>query len=115
MVSRAVGRFLPVTPRKVRLVLRLIRGEEVPKAQAILANLSKRACGPISKVLNSAVANATRGGTWSAEQLFIARALANEGPMANRFRAGPMGRAMPIHKRFTHLTIELDARRPHGS
>jgi large subunit ribosomal protein L22 len=114
MVSKAQGRFLPVTPRKVRLVLRLVRGAEVLRAQAILSNLPKGACEPIAKVLKSAVANATRTGAWSAEQLFIARALADEGPMATRYRAGPMGRAMPFRKRFCHITIELDEL-THGS
>ena len=110
MLAKARGRFIPVTPRKMRLVARLLRGLEVGRAQAILNNLPKGACRPIGKVLASAVANATREGTWDAQQLVISHISANEGPMRKRFRAAPMGRAVEIRKRSTHLTIELDAK-----
>jgi len=108
MVAVAKGRFLPVSPRKIRNVVRLIRGLEVPKAQALLGNLPKQAAVPIAKVLDSAVANATRQGTWSPEQLIISKVLADEGPSAKRFRAAPMGRAMAFRKKLCHLTIQLD-------
>ena len=111
MIAKARGRFIPVSPRKMRLVARLVRGMEVPRAQAVLSNLPKGACRPISKVLKSAVANATRGGTWTEEQLVVSRISADEGPMMARYRAGAMGRAMMIRKRMSHLTIELDARK----
>ncbi|MBI3312313.1 MAG: 50S ribosomal protein L22 [Candidatus Omnitrophica bacterium] len=114
MVSKANGRFIPMSTRKVRLVARLLRGMEVPRAQAILNTLPKGACKPIGKVLASAVANATRGGTWDPQQLFVSHISANEGPMQKRFRAAPMGRAVEIRKRWTHLTIELDAKERKG-
>ncbi|MBI3317737.1 MAG: 50S ribosomal protein L22 [Candidatus Omnitrophica bacterium] len=109
-VSRAKGRFIFSSPRKVRSVARLVKGESVLKAQAVLAQLPKRACKPIAKVLNSAVANATRTGAWAKEQLFISRILADEGPKMKRFRAGAMGRGMGIRKRMCHLLIELDSK-----
>ncbi len=112
MIAQARGRFIPMSPRKVRLVARLIRGMDVQKAQAILRHMPKRACRPISKVLKSAVANATREGTWTEEQLVISQISADEGPMQKRFRAAPMGRAMEIRKRMTHLRVELDAKKP---
>ena len=108
-VAKARGRFIPVAPRKVRLVARLLRGLNVPQAHAILAHLPKGACRPIAKVLNSAVATATREGTWTKEQLVISTILADEGPMMKRYRSAPMGRAMMIRKRMCHLTIELGA------
>ena len=110
MIAKARGRFIPVSPRKMRLVARLIRGVEVPRAQAILKHLPKGACHPISKVLNSAVASATRDGTWNEGQLVVSHISADEGPMQKRHRAGAMGRAMEIRKRMSHLTIELDTR-----
>lgn len=110
MIAKARGRFIPVAPRKMRLVARLIRGVEVPRAQAILKHLTKGACRPISKVLNSAVASATRDGTWDPAQLVVSHISADEGPMQKRYRAAAMGRATEIRKRMSHLTIELDAK-----
>ena len=88
----------------------MIRGMDVPKAQAILRNLPQGACRPISKVLRSAVASAVREGTWTEGQLWVSRISADEGPMMKRYRSAPMGRAAEIHKRMTHLVVELDAR-----
>ena len=98
-------------PRKIRLIVRLIKGLQVPKAQALLATTSKRACKPILKVLNSAVANATRDGVWTVDRLVISHIAADEGPMMRRYQAGAMGRAMPIQKKMTHLEIQLDAKK----
>ncbi len=111
MIAQAKGRFLPVTPRKIRSVVRLIRGLEVSRAQAILESMPRGACKSISKVLNSAVANATRDGSWAVEQLVISRVLADQGPGARRFRAAPMGRASGFRRKMCHLTIELDVKK----
>lgn len=111
MVSKAVGKYLQVSPRKVRSVVRLIKGLEVIEAETLLGNLAKGACRPVAKVLKSAVANATRAGTWTKEQLVISRVLADGGPALKRYRAAPMGRAVPIRKQMTHLTVELDVKR----
>lgn len=115
MIAKARARFLMVSPRKIRSVTRLLKGADVLRAQAILANLQKGACQPISKVLNSAVANATRDGAWTPEQLVISRILADEGPGMRRFRAAAMGRASEFKKRLCHLTIELDAKEKNGA
>ncbi len=111
MIAKAKGRFIPVAPRKIRSVLRLLKGMEVPKAQATLQHLPKGACRPIGKVLDSAVANATRGGSVKSEELVISKAYADGGPMARRFRAAAMGQGVTIRKGTTHLTIELDVKR----
>lgn len=110
MIAQAKGRFLPVAPRKIRTVTRLLKGQDVGRAQDLLANLPRGAAPVVAKVLESAVANATRTGAWSKEQLFISGILADEGPSAKRFRSGPMGRAMGFRKKGCHLTIQLDAK-----
>ncbi len=92
------------------MVVRMIKGMEVPRAEAVLENLPKKASRIIAKVLHSAVANATRTGTWSKEQLVISKVLTDEGPSAKRFRAAPMGRAMGFRKKLCHLTIQLDVK-----
>lgn len=111
MVAKAQGRFLPVAPRKVRLIARLMRGKEVPEAEAILLNLRKGTARPVAKVFRSAVANATRDGSLNKEQLFVSRILADGGPAGRRLRAAARGQAKSYKKRMTHLTIELDVRK----
>lgn len=115
MIAKARARFLMVSPRKVRSVTRLLKGVDVLRAQAILSNLPKGACRPVAKVLKSAVANATREGAWSPEQLVISKIVTDEGPSMRRFRAAPMGRAAEFRKRLCHLTIEVDARPKNGA
>lgn len=111
MIARAKGRFIPTSTRKVRLVARLIRGMDVTQALAVLKFTPKGACLPVSKVLKSAVANATREGTWTEEQLVISKIAADEGPVQKRYRSAPMGRAMEIRKRMSHLVVELDLKK----
>ena len=115
MIAQAKGRFIPVTPRKIRLVCRLLKGLDVSRAQALLQNLPKGACKPIAKVLNSAVANATRQGAITKEQLFVSKVMTDGGPSGGgahkRFRAAPMGRSSVFRKRTSHLTIELDVKK----
>lgn len=111
MVSKAVGKYLPVTPRKVRSVVRLIKGLEVTQAEEILKTLPRGASKTVFKVLHSAIANATVGGTWTKEQLVISRIMTDGGPTTKRFRAAAMGRAVQIQKHKSHLTIELDVKK----
>lgn len=107
MISHAKGNYIRISPRKVRLVIDLIRGKNVETASAILFQAEKRASGSIAKVLNSAVSNAKHKGLQES-QLFISRITADGGPSWKRFRPAPFGRATRILKRTTHLTIELD-------
>lgn len=111
MVAKAIGRFLPVSPRKVRAVTRLLKGLEVVQAEAILQNLRKGAAQPVAKVLHSAVANATQSGSWTREQLVVSRILADEGPSGKRVRAAARGQAKQYRRRLSHLTIELDVKK----
>lgn len=107
MIASAKTQHLRMSPKKVRLVLALIRGKDVVSSLAALEFVPKRAALPVSKLLHSALSNAKQKGL-SENQLVVSKVTANDGPRWKRFKAGPFGRAMPILKRTTHLTIELD-------
>ncbi|PIQ90478.1 MAG: 50S ribosomal protein L22 [Candidatus Omnitrophica bacterium CG11_big_fil_rev_8_21_14_0_20_41_12] len=107
MISKAEGKFLRISPSKVRIVLDLIRGKDVTQAQAILLHLNKRSKEYLIKILKSAVANAKVKG-FSADKLYISRIVCNCGPMWKRFKAAAFGRASSIVKRTAHIIIELD-------
>jgi large subunit ribosomal protein L22 len=89
----------------MRRVLDLVRGLPVEDARAMLALTSRGAADPISKVLNSAVANAEHNHALDAEDLVVAQAFADEGPTLKRFRPRARGRATRIRKRTSHITI----------
>ncbi len=107
MEARAVARYVRIAPRKVRLVVDAIRGERVEAALNILRNLPQRSAPVVEKVLMSAVANAEQQEGSDVEKLTVKVAVANEGPMLKRFMPRAMGRATPIHKRTSHITIVL--------
>lgn len=107
MISKAEGKFLRISPSKVRIVLDLIRGKDVIAAQAILLHLNKRSKEYLIKILKSAVANAKVKG-FSSDKLYISRIVCNCGPMWKRFKAAAFGRASSIVKRTAHIIIELD-------
>lgn len=97
----------------MRLVIDLIRGKPVGEAYAILQFSKKRAAEPIDKALRSAVANARdkadRDGEWvDVDDLYVKSAYVNEGPRLKRWRAAAMGRAVPIRKPTSHVTIVVD-------
>ncbi len=107
MIAQANGHYMRVSAMKVRQVIDLIRGKDIPTSMALLTHVDKGCTGMIKKVLHSAVSNAKQKGL-AEEQLFISKITANHGPMWKRYRAATFGRATPILKRTTHLTIELD-------
>ena|SRR3989338_693880 len=109
MIAQAKGKFIRVSERKVGQVIDLIRGRDVESAMNILTHVTKGSTGMIKKVLHSAVSNAKQKGL-TEDQLFISKIVADKGPMWKRFRAAAFGRANPILKRTTHLTIELDVK-----
>ena len=96
-----------VAPMKVRRVIDLIRGKNVPASIAILTQLNKPTKEGVVKVLQSAVSNAKQKGLRE-DQLYISKITADQGPHWKRFRAASFGRATPILKRTTHLRVELD-------
>jgi large subunit ribosomal protein L22 len=107
MISKAKGRYLRVSPTKVRQILDLIRGKQVPVAQTILAHLNKPTKEKIVKVFNAAVASAKLKGV-SEDQLYVSKITADQGPVWKRFHAATFGRATQILKKTTHITVELD-------
>ena len=106
-VVRAHARYVRTSARKARMVCSHIRGKTVPEARAILAFTSREVARDWSKLLESAVANAENNHELLEEDLVVREAYADEGPTIKRFRPRAMGRATPIHKRTSHLTITL--------
>ncbi len=107
MIAQAKGKYIRMSPVKVRQVIDLIRGKDVEMSLAILEQLNKAAARVVKKILCSAISNAKEKGL-EENQLFISAIKADPGPTWKRFRAGAFGRASRIRKRTTHLTIELD-------
>jgi large subunit ribosomal protein L22 len=107
MEVRAVGKYLRVSPYKVRLVADLVRGKKVEEALTILKFLPKKGGRLINKTLRSAVANAENTQSIDVDTLFIKTILVDEGPKLKRFRPRAMGRATRILKRTSHITMVL--------
>lgn len=104
----AILRYAPIAPRKLRYTVDQIRGKNVNQALTALRVIPKRGAYYVNKVLNSAVANASNLDTdLDADNLFVAEARVDPGPIRKRWRAAPMGRAMPIKKRTSHIFIAL--------
>lgn len=101
-------RHLHIAPRKVRLVADLIRGKSVQQAETLLQFQSKRAVGPLQKLLKSAVANAKNNLKIPIENLYISKITVDEGPKLKRWRPRARGRAYPIQKKTSHITLVLE-------
>jgi large subunit ribosomal protein L22 len=115
MEARAIARQIRMSPRKVRLVVDQIRGRSVNEAYAILQFSKKAASDPVGKTLRSAVANAQDraqddGEVLDVDELVVSRAFVDEGATLRRWRARAMGRAAPIRKRTSHITVVVDKR-----
>src|SRR5205823_4119264 len=104
---RARARYVRTSARKARMVCGHLRGKSVQEARAILAFTPREVARDWSKLLESAVANAESNHELLEDDLVIREAYADEGPTIKRFRPRAMGRATPIRKRTTHLTITL--------
>lgn len=104
----AHAKYVRMSPRKVQVVLDLIRGKTVGEAQAILMYTPRAAAPVIEKVLKSAIANAENNQELSRDALYVAECYANQGPTLKRFRPGSHGRAFHILKRTSHITVVLD-------
>ena len=108
MEARAYLRGVRISPRKVQIVIDLIRGKQVDDALAILMYTPKSAAPVVEKLLNSAIANAENNLEMSRENLYVAEVYANQGPTLKRWWARSHGRADMIHKRTSHITVVLD-------
>jgi large subunit ribosomal protein L22 len=108
MEVKAVAKYIHTSPRKVRLVVDLVRGRPVVEAMALLRFMPQAAAQDVAKVVKSAVANAEQNNHMAAEDLFISRIMADEGPTMKRFRPRSHGRSSPILKRSSHITVVVD-------
>ena len=105
MKVSATAKYTRHSTRKTRLVTRAIIGRPVEEAVSLLRFMPQGAAKDVAKVLKSATANAENNHNLSAEDLVIVDAIANEGPTIKRFQPRAQGRAFPIHKPMTHITI----------
>ncbi len=107
MQVTATARYVRLSPRKVRLVTELITGKPVEEAAAILRFLPNAAARDVAKVLKSATANAENNFNLSADELVVARAIADDGPTLKRYRPRAQGRTFQILKRTSHITVAV--------
>ena len=110
MVAKAHARYLRISPRKVKIVLDLIRGKDVATATAILLNTPKAASEPVLKLLKSAAANAENNHQMDPEKLYVSQVFACPGPIIKRMMPRAQGRAYRINKRTSHITIAVAER-----
>ena len=99
-----------ITPRKVRLVIDLVRGKDVSVALGILANVNKSAVTPVTKLIKSAAANAINNNKMNESKLYIAEIYAGDGPRLKRYRPRAKGSASSIIKRTSHITCVVKER-----
>ena len=111
MEARAYLKYARISPRKVKIVLDLIRGKDVGMAMAILKNTPKSASEYLIKLLGSAIANAENNKGMNKDNLFVAEAYANQAPTMKRIAYRAKGSADRILKRSSHITIVLDERK----
>jgi len=106
--ARATVKYVRTSPRKMRRVIDLIRGQHVEEARRILRFSSLGASRDVEKLLNSAVANAERQPGVIPENLLVAKAWVDEGPTLKRFRPRAYGRATRVRRRTSHVTVVVE-------
>lgn len=111
MEAKSIARYVRIAPRKVRIVMDLVRGKSIPDALAILRFTPKAASPIIEKVLKSAVANAEHNYDMDVNNLYISQAFADQGPTIKRFRPRAQGRATRINKKTSHITIVVSEKK----
>ena len=108
--AKAIAKNVRVTPRKVRLVIDLVRGLPVKEALGILANVNKAASEPVMKVIKSAAANATNNFGMDEDALYIAQIFATDGLRMKRYLPRAKGSASGLVKRSSHITVVVKMR-----
>ena len=106
--SYAIARHVRMSPTKVRRVVDIVRGLDVPEALAVLKFAPQAASGPVYKVVASAAANAEQTENLRNEQLFISQAFVDEGVTLRRIRPRAKGSASRILKRASHITVVVE-------
>ena len=107
MEAKAHLRYARIAPRKVQIVLDLIRGKDADRAMAILKHTPKAACEQLEKLLKSAIANAETNHNMDKNNLYVAECFVCPGPILKRIRPRAQGRAFRVLKRTSHITIVL--------
>lgn len=105
MKVRATAKYIRTSPRKLRPIVDTVRGRKVDEALVILRFLPSPAARTVSKVVKSAAANAENNFEMTPSDLRIISIFVDGGPTLKRYRAGPRGRAKPILKRSSHITV----------
>ena len=108
--AKAIAKNVRVTPRKVRLVIDLVRGLPVKEALGILSNVNKAASEPVMKVIKSAAANATNNFGMDEDALYIAEIFATDGLRMKRYLPRAKGSASGLVKRNSHITVVVKMR-----
>lgn len=108
MEAKAKLKYARISPRKVMVVLDLIRGKQIDEATAILKYTPNRASYLVEKLLNSAIANAENNFNMNRDRLYISKAYADQGPTLKRYLPRAHGRADVIRKRTSHITLVLE-------
>ncbi|MCM8772399.1 MAG: 50S ribosomal protein L22 [candidate division WOR-3 bacterium] len=108
MEVTAIARYVRISPRKLRTIIELVKGKEVNDAIGILKNLPKKGARILEKVIKSAENNGKQkaeGVEWKIKNIIV-----DGGPMLKRYRAAPMGRAVMVRKRTSHIKVILESK-----
>ncbi|MDA0837190.1 MAG: 50S ribosomal protein L22 [Planctomycetota bacterium] len=104
---QSTHKFARISPKKVRLIVDLVRGKKLPDAISILQNSPQRGAAFVDKVLRSALANAENDDSGDEGDFFVSKAVVDKGPIIYRGRAASKGRYVKIRKRTSHIHIEI--------
>ena len=110
MEVRAMTKYLPISPRKLRLVCDQVRGMDAQEAKIVLDFMPQKGAALVSKTLSAALANATNNFDLNPDDLVVSKIYAGDGPTLKRFKAGARGRYKPRLKRTSHLWVTLEER-----
>ena len=105
---KATAKYIRIAPRKVRIVMNLVRGKSVADALAILKFTPKVGADAVEKVLRSAVANAENNFDMDMDRLFISSAFVDQGPTLKRIHPRSRGQAFKILKHTSHITVAVN-------
>ncbi len=105
---KATAKYIRIAPRKVRIVMNLVRGKSVNDALAILKFTPKVGADAVEKVLNSAIANAENNFDMDRDRLFISSAFVDQGPTLKRIHPRSRGQAFKILKHTSHITVAVN-------
>lgn len=108
MEAKAVARHIRIAPRKIRIVIDLIRGKNIADVVAILKHTPKVGSEVVLKVLKSAVANAEHNFDMNSDELIVSKIFVDQGPTLKRVHPRSRGQAFKILKHTSHLTVVVD-------